>query len=40
MILLRLTIVKLKKKTLTKRDVVLIGKNTSINTNKIKNIKF
>lgn len=31
---------KIKKKTLTKRDVILIGKNTSINTNKIKNIKF
>jgi dTDP-4-dehydrorhamnose reductase len=31
---------KIKKKILTKQDIILIGKNTSININKIKNIKF
>ena len=31
---------KIKKKNLTKQDIILIGKNTSININKIKNIKF
>ena len=31
---------KIKKKVLTKQDIILIGKNTSININKMKNKKF
>jgi dTDP-4-dehydrorhamnose reductase len=31
---------KIKKRVLTKKDIILIGKNTSINIDKIKNIKF
>jgi dTDP-4-dehydrorhamnose reductase len=31
---------KIKKKILTKQDIILIGKNTSININKMKNKKF
>lgn len=31
---------KIKKKLLSKKDIMLIGKNTSLNVDKIKNIKF